>query len=214
MCDCIFISLLQSRMGLISRTSGSLWLSAWALPTKTAVFLVPKVNLLPRYRAPSISRYSPLVRWRWDVTMAGWSPEKCSYSSLHHSPWRSVQPEGAPNDDAHRVVMTDLGWLPPLFPFGASASSAAHWALLSTVSPETRHVCPGIQRQAEMLNMHTSCWAGWFPLCSCSPFLPPPSVSLYLLHLLHPILSQSLSINKSFLAGCSRLNQPLCKHGC
>lgn len=51
-------------------------------------------------------------------------------------------------------------------------------------------------------------------LCSCSPFLTPLSVSLYLLHLLHPILSQSLSINKSFLAGCSRLNQPLCKHGC
>lgn len=55
---------------------------------------------------------------------------------------------------------------------------------------------------------------GLFSLCSCSPFLTPLSGSLYLLHLLHPILSQSLSINKSFLAGCSRLNQPLCKHGC
>lgn len=85
---------------------------------------------------------------------------------------------------------------------------------LSTVSPEIRHVCPGIQREPEMLNMHTSCRAVWFSLCSCSPFLTPLSVSLYLLHLLHPIHSQSLSINKSFLAGCSRLNQPLCKHGC
>lgn len=141
----------------------------------------------------------------WEVFILFFTPLTIALSA----PWRCTERW------CHGVVMTDLGWLPPLFPFEASASSAAqHWAFLSTMPPEIRHVCPGIQREVEMLNMHTSCWAVWFSLCSGSPFLTPLSVSLYLLHLLHPILSQSLSINKSFLAGCSRLNQPLCKHGC
>lgn len=147
------------------------------------------------------------------MRMAAWTPERCSSSPLHHSPQSSVHPEGAPNDDVAGVFMTDLGWLPPLSPFGASASPAAVGAgfLFFFVCYVSRNT-PGIRTYVEMHDMHTSCSAAWFSLLMLT--ISHFSLSLSISSPSHPILSQSLSINKSFLAGCSRLNQPLCKHGC
>lgn len=146
--------------------------------------------------------------------MAAWTPERCSCSPLHHSPRSSVHPEGAPNDDVSGVFMTDLGWLPPLSPFGASASPAAvgagfffffHLLYLQKYTWNS-NVC-GNAWHAHLLFccLVLSAHAHHFSLLSLCLSISSPS---------HPILSQSLSINKSFLAGCSRLNQPLCKHGC
>lgn len=154
--------------------------------------------------------------------MSGWQhePQRGVHPLLYTTHHRAlctlkVHRADAPNDDVYGVFMTDLGWLPPLSPFGASASPAAVGAGLSLfffffVCHVTRNT-PGIRTYMEMHGMHTSCSAAWFTLLMLT--ISHFSLCLSISSTSHPILSQSLSINKSFLAGCSRLNQPVCKHG-
>lgn len=140
--------------------------------------------------------------------MAAGTPERCSSPPLHHSPQTSVHPEGVPNDDVYCVFMTDLGCLPPFSPFGASASSAAVGTgyIFFFFLPCQKYTVCGNAWHAHFLFSY-SCSLLLLTICHFSLCLSISFTS-------QPILSQFPSINKSFLAGCSRLNQPLCKQGC
>lgn len=82
--------------------------------------------------------------------MSGWQhePQRGVHPLLYTTHHRALcYPEGAPNDDVYGVFMTDLGWPPPLSPFGASASPAAVGAGFFFVRHVTRNT-PGIRGNA------------------------------------------------------------------
>lgn len=149
--------------------------------------------------------------------MAAWTPERCSSSPLHHSPQSSAHPEGAQSwctewwclwciYDRSRLASSTL----PFRGLCISCCSGSRSFSFFFVCHVTRNT-PGIRTYMEMHGMHTSCSAAWFTLLMLT--ISHFSLCLSISSPSHPILSQSLSINKSFLAGCSRLNQPVCKHG-
>lgn len=131
--------------------------------------------------------------------MSGWQhePQRGVHPLLYTTHHRALcYPEGAPNDDVYGVFMTDLGWLPPLSPFGASASPAAVGAGFFFCPPcHQKYTWNTWKCMAYTLPVLPPC-----SLCTCSPFLTSLSVSLYLLHHIQYSLSPSVSINHSWTA--------------
>lgn len=163
--------------------------------------------------------------------MAGWGPERRAHPLLLHSsssviPLLLRSPRRRAgwwviwciHDRSGLTSSSHFLWS-PCDP-AAEGEGAASFGLRS---PRHVHICPLTLRHIYTCNhrMQTLCrpfsyFTGSFSSClsqADTPKFPfPLSVSLYITF--SNTLSISLSINKSFLSSSSRLNQPLCKHGC
>lgn len=99
--------------------------------------------------------------------MSGWQhePQRGVHPLLYTTHHRAlctlkVHRADAPNDDVYGVFMTDLGWLPPLSPCGASASPAAVGAGLSLF-----FCLPCHQKYTWNSNVHGNAWHAHFLFC-------------------------------------------------
>lgn len=184
-----------------------------------AAYILPTTLCLTGFKSPSAALHNEVSRKTsecQDEALRGVHTFLCT---THHPSPALFTPKV--HWMIYGVLMTDLGWLPPVTSSGALASPAAEGTAFIGLYHATgnAHIYPLIWTHMQTQNaaMLFQLFYRVFLLMShrYSPFPAPLSVSLYIFYItLSNTLPISLSINKSILGSFSRLNQPLCKHGC